>query len=225
MTFTGFTGSNLPALLDDFNRADNVSLSSGGPAAWREGSDDAGALMSIVSNRVGPDAANATNLASAFYDGIESNHIGFAFTMPVIDGADYAIAGCVVTADAGNGINPIEFFFTSGFDTIEVYYDNSTLEATVALSATFVNGDQAGFDVEDTGADNVYKFYRRAAAAGSWSLVGTHTDTAAARGGPWDPGFGFYAFTTARIDDFYAEAITASGAAATPQMMLTGAGA
>lgn len=221
MTFTGFTGTNLPALLDDFNRADTVTIATGGPAAWREGSDDAGTGCSLVSNQIAPSVAG---LQAAFYDGIESNHIGFAFKIATFSATTYSLAGCAVTADASNGVNPIEFYFVAA-NSIEVWYDNATLKNTMSLSASFASGDQIGFDCEDTGANNVYKVFRRAASAGNWTQVGSYTDVGSGRSGPWDPGFGFYDVTTARVDDFYAEAITAGGAPATPQMLLTGAGA
>lgn len=220
MTFTGFTGSNLPALRDDFNRADDVVLNAGGTLPWREGSDDGGANLQITSNQI---ASLTTGLNVAFWDGIESNHIGWAFTIPVFSATAYAVAGCLVTADAGNGVNPIELYFVAA-NSIEIWYDNATLVTTMALSASFASGDQIGFDVEDSGTSIIYKVFRRAGAAGSWVQVGSHTHAAAGRDGPWDPGFGMDS-TTVRYDDFYAEAITAGGAAATPQMMLTGAGA
>lgn len=208
MTFTGFTGSNLPALLDDFNRADNVLLTAGGPAAWREGADDGGTGLQVASNQI---ASGAAGLQVAYYSGISDNHIGFAFTIATMTAGDYDVCGAIVTPDGGNGFNPIEFYFTTGGTKIEVWYDNGTLKNTMTLGVTFVSGDQIGFDCEDTGADNVYKVFRRAGAAGSWSQVGTYTDAGSGRGGPWDPGFGMGS-TSPRFDDFYAEAITVAAA-------------
>lgn len=202
MTFTGFSGASLPALRDDFNRADSGLL--GG--SWREADDVSGNGLEVFSNQV---RCNTAGLNSAYWDGIEDNHIGFAYTMAVFDATAYNLAGCVVTADAGNGINPIEFYFVAA-NSIEIWYSNGTFEGTISLSASFASGDQIGFDCEDQGADNVYKVFRRAAAAGSWAQVGTYTDTASAVGGPWDPGFAITGIIAARYDDFYAEAITAA---------------
>lgn len=213
MTFTGFTGSNLPALRDDFNRADSADLSNGGAIPWREGSDDSADFNEVISNRAAP---NYTALATAYWDGIESTHIGFAFTIAVADATAYAIAGAIVTPDAGNGVDPIEYYLVGSLGTIEMWYSNGVLMGTSTLSASFASGDQIGFDIEDTGPDIVAKFFRRAGGAGSWVQVGSITDAAAARSGPWDPGFGFFGITTARIDDFYAEAITAAAAVAAP---------
>ncbi len=219
MTFTGFTGSNLPAFRDDFNRADNVIITAAGTIPWREGSDDGGTGLQITSNQI---AASSGALNVAFWDGIEDNHIGWAFTISTFSATAYAVAGCLVTADAGNGVNPIELYFVAA-NSIEIWYDNSTFVTTMGLSASFASGDQIGFDVEDSGTSIIYKVFRRAAAAGNWAQVGSYTHTGAGRDGPWDPGFGMSS-TTVRYDDFYAEAITVSSAA-TPQMMLTGAGA
>ena len=99
MTFTGFTGSNLPALRDDFNRADNILLG----APWREADAVSGNGLQILSNQV----AGIAGLNSAYYAGISDNHIGFAFTIATMSAVDYDVAGGLVAA--GSGTNPVEF--------------------------------------------------------------------------------------------------------------------
>lgn len=205
VTFTGFTGTNMPAFRDDFDRANSATLG----LSWREGDDVMGSDLRINGNDV--DAITA-GFHSAYWDGIESNHVGFAFTIIFAD-QNYDVCGAVVTADAGNGVNPIYFHYTALGAAIEIYYDNSVLEATVALSETFVNTDVIGIEVKDAGSDNVYKIFRRAGGTGNWSQVGTHTDTSAARGGPWDPGFGLAGGATgATVDNFWAEEVTSAEA-------------
>lgn len=201
MAFSGFTGSNLPTLRDDFNRADNAVL---GDPPWREGDAFAGFTCQILSNQVAPGAAG---LQIAQYRGIAATHNGMVVTLSTFSVTAYAHVFNILQQNTTAA--PIELF-TVAANSIEVWYDNTTLKGTISLSASFATGDQVGVEVDRPGADNIYTIHRRAGAAGNWAQVGTFTDTASARSGPFDMGIGFFDNTTARFDDFYAEEITAA---------------
>jgi hypothetical protein len=197
MAFSGFTGSDLPALLDDFNRANNASLGSNWDEAIGGG---AFGLWEIESNQA--KAGGSLGWGDlALWDPTSFTVPGLAFDIVDI-GGDFSIAPLFDSASA----SPYILYLVAG-PAVDLYL-GATDVGGFSLSASFVDGDQIGVRADDTGSAVTFTVYRRAGGSGSWSSLGSGSPSTYAAG-PYRLGIGSYGDSAARVDNFRGEEITA----------------
>jgi hypothetical protein len=211
-----FTGTYLPALIDDFNRADSISL--GG--SWTEGSFGPwGDVTQIVSNLLTSNAGPGIE-GAAYNSSTSALEIAVSLDFTTwATGARTDSAGLVVrttAADAGYAVTVDDA--AAGNDKYNVYRTtagalDATLAATQDTGAVFANGDLLGLYVYDNGSQVQLILYRAASGGGAWSQIGTYTDSVAGRkSGPYYPGvmLGENAANGLTTDNFRAEAVVAT---------------
>jgi hypothetical protein len=192
--FYGFYGSDLPALRDDFDRA-NGAL--GG--AWAVGLFDP---LAIDTNQAAPTAGGENAM---WWGGDQGYDVGIAYTITNLAAVDYA-AYVLVWSLVAHGY---QVYLLNGGANYEIYRDFSLLKSSTALGQTFASGDQIGLRVTNLGADNRFRLYRRAAASGSWSVaLLDFTDVAAVPLPPFYGGLGMYGSLLGRSDDFRFEQVS-----------------
>ncbi len=201
MAFTGFgSGANgTPALLDDFNRADNVSLG----ASW---SEQAAATMEIVSNAVKIVAGSSSQWA--YWSALASSDLGSSITIATLSAVDFdpVVAAFVRDADPTTDGAQYMFYVRSPRTTIDVYRGTGVFDHAISLSATVTVADKIGVRCTDSGTTVSFQVWRDSGAG--WVQIGS-SSAVTRLAGPYRPGFGIYNNTTTVMDDFKAEAVSA----------------
>jgi hypothetical protein len=198
------------SVLDDFNRADGLLVDTG--TNWSNDTFNYGAgstALTIVSNVAAPTNAS---YGEAYWDvgtfGPDSEAYGTITTLPH-EGGDMGLAICVQSPDT-TGADGYRLIYKrlAGTDTVEIRrVDNGNNPGTLIGSITsqeIAAGDSLG--LEKIGS-TVAAYYK--AAAGSWTLLTSGTDST------YGTGFiGLYSFSTGtngRWDNFGGGTVVGGG--------------
>lgn len=179
------------ALLDDFNRADG-GLGSGwvSPAVG-----DAGTARIVASEYQGSASAQTSALWNGFSAADEEVFYKLAALSAAGDHVKLYVRADVATAGATSNY---QLRVTQSTGTWEV---RKTVAGTASTVATFTRamaaGDSLGFRAVGTTLEAWYK-----SAAGSWTLVGTTTDSSVTAAGYIGIGMGFGITIEPHVDDF-----------------------
>jgi hypothetical protein len=193
--FYGFYDTDLPALRDDFDRADGAL---GG--AWSVGLFGPLTIDTLL-------AAPTTGGENAMWWGGDQGYdVGIAFTLTTLAAVDYA-AYVFVWSLVAHGY---QVYLLNGGANVEIYRDFTEVKHSTALGQTFVSGDQLGVRVTSVGADNRFRVYRQAGASGPWSgaLLDWY-DLAAVPTPPFYGGLGLFGSLLGRNDNFRFEQVSA----------------
>jgi len=198
-TTSTFTVPFPVTILDDFNRADNVSL--GGN--WTEGVNGKGTAAQITSNQVTVPAANSTSSICAYTAGPTGLRLAcqMSVTGSTFNSADEYGISFTRTANTAQGYH-VEFD-TTGTDVVAAIYNdvtNSPLIWTATGFGDLATNDIIGLTIVDDGVACSFEVW--IGRSGAWTRIATIIRGGAQYlAGPFYPGFRIK-YDTELMDNF-----------------------